>query len=113
MFAGLDPSVLQFKAGLLVDAAYCDETLARFEAGVRALPRGDPLSAGTPIKHRGAYRPAISAPSSSFRFTTFIAIAIIDATSVRFDGTISVLPTFASLPNSRTYCSATRSCTAS
>jgi acetylornithine/succinyldiaminopimelate/putrescine aminotransferase len=35
MFAGFDPSVLQFKAGLLVDAAFCDETLARFEDGVR------------------------------------------------------------------------------
>ena len=34
MFAGFDPSVLQFKAGLLVDAAYCDEALARFEAGI-------------------------------------------------------------------------------
>ena len=33
MFAGFDPSVLQFKAGLLVDAAYCDEALARFEDG--------------------------------------------------------------------------------
>ena len=35
MFAGLDPSVLQFKAGLLVDDAYCDEALARFEDGMR------------------------------------------------------------------------------
>jgi putrescine aminotransferase len=35
MFAGFDTSVLQFKAGLLVDAAYCDEALARFEDGVR------------------------------------------------------------------------------
>ena len=34
MFAGFDPSVLQFKAGLLVDAAYCDEALERFEAGI-------------------------------------------------------------------------------
>jgi acetylornithine/succinyldiaminopimelate/putrescine aminotransferase len=34
MFAGLDPSVLQFKAGLLVDDAYCDEALARFEDGM-------------------------------------------------------------------------------
>jgi putrescine aminotransferase len=34
MFAGHDPSVLQFKAGLLADAALCDETLDRFEAGV-------------------------------------------------------------------------------
>jgi putrescine aminotransferase len=35
MFAAHDPSVLQFKAGLLVDRAFCDETLARFETGIR------------------------------------------------------------------------------
>jgi acetylornithine/succinyldiaminopimelate/putrescine aminotransferase len=35
MFAGFDPSVLQFKAGLLVDTAYCDEALTRFEDGLR------------------------------------------------------------------------------
>jgi acetylornithine/succinyldiaminopimelate/putrescine aminotransferase len=35
MFAGFDPAVLQFKAGLLVDAAYCDEALTRFEDGLR------------------------------------------------------------------------------
>lgn len=35
MFAAHDTSVLQFKAGLLVDRAFCDEALARFEAGVR------------------------------------------------------------------------------
>ena len=35
MFAGHDPSVLQFKAGLLIDRAFCDETLERFDAGVR------------------------------------------------------------------------------
>jgi acetylornithine/succinyldiaminopimelate/putrescine aminotransferase len=34
MFAGHDTSVLQFKAGLLVDPAFCDETLTRFAAGV-------------------------------------------------------------------------------
>jgi acetylornithine/succinyldiaminopimelate/putrescine aminotransferase len=34
MFAGFDPSVLQFKPGLQLDAASCDETLARFEDGV-------------------------------------------------------------------------------
>ena len=34
MFAGHDPSVLQFKPGLLADAALRDEMLARFEAGV-------------------------------------------------------------------------------
>ena len=35
MFAGFDPSVLQFKAGLLVGATYCDEALSRFEDGMR------------------------------------------------------------------------------
>lgn len=35
MFAGLDPSVLQFKAGVLIDRAFCDETLTRFETGIR------------------------------------------------------------------------------
>jgi acetylornithine/succinyldiaminopimelate/putrescine aminotransferase len=34
MFAAYDPSVLQFKPGLLADAALLDEMLARFEAGV-------------------------------------------------------------------------------
>jgi putrescine aminotransferase len=34
MFAGLEPSVLQWKPGLLLDAATCDEALARFEDGV-------------------------------------------------------------------------------
>jgi hypothetical protein len=35
MFAGFDTSVLQFKAGLLADESYCDETVARFEDGLR------------------------------------------------------------------------------
>jgi len=35
MFAGFDPSVLQFKAGMLIDAAYCDEALTRFADGLR------------------------------------------------------------------------------
>jgi acetylornithine/succinyldiaminopimelate/putrescine aminotransferase len=35
MFAGLDMSVLQFKPGLLLDRTTCDETLERFERGVR------------------------------------------------------------------------------
>ena len=34
MFAGHDTSVLQFKAGLLADAAFCDDALARLEDGV-------------------------------------------------------------------------------
>jgi acetylornithine/succinyldiaminopimelate/putrescine aminotransferase len=35
MFAGHDLSVLQFKPGMLLDQATCDETLERFERGVR------------------------------------------------------------------------------
>ncbi len=35
MFAGFDPAVLQFKAGLLLDAATCDEALGRFEQGLQ------------------------------------------------------------------------------
>jgi acetylornithine/succinyldiaminopimelate/putrescine aminotransferase len=35
MFAGFDTSVLQFKAGLLLDATLCDEALGRFEDGMR------------------------------------------------------------------------------
>jgi len=31
MFAAFDPSVLQFKPGLLIDTAYCDEALQRIE----------------------------------------------------------------------------------
>ena len=40
MFAGFDTSVLQFKAGLLVDAAYCDEALTRLEDGMRRCVAG-------------------------------------------------------------------------
>lgn len=35
MFAAYDPSVLQFKAGLLVDDDFCAQALARFEAGLK------------------------------------------------------------------------------
>jgi acetylornithine/succinyldiaminopimelate/putrescine aminotransferase len=35
LFAGYDRSVLQFKPGLFVDRAYCDEALTRFEAALR------------------------------------------------------------------------------
>lgn len=35
MFAGFDTAVLQFKPGLLVEAGYCDEALARLEDAVR------------------------------------------------------------------------------
>jgi acetylornithine/succinyldiaminopimelate/putrescine aminotransferase len=35
MFAGFDLSVLQFKPGLLVDEAYCDELLRRLDAALR------------------------------------------------------------------------------
>ena len=34
MFAGFDTSVLQFKPGLLIDEAYCDEALGRLEDGM-------------------------------------------------------------------------------
>jgi acetylornithine/succinyldiaminopimelate/putrescine aminotransferase len=39
IFAGFDPAVLQFKPGLFVDHAYCDEALARFEQAV-AMAKG-------------------------------------------------------------------------
>jgi acetylornithine/succinyldiaminopimelate/putrescine aminotransferase len=39
MFAGFDPSVLQFKPGLLIDEAYCDEALQRLENALRTLTR--------------------------------------------------------------------------
>jgi len=35
--AGYDRSVLQFKPGLLVDRAFCDEALTRFESALRAV----------------------------------------------------------------------------
>ena len=35
--AGFDRSVLQFKPGLLIDRAYCDEALARFESALEAV----------------------------------------------------------------------------
>ena len=34
MFAGYDLSVLQFKPGLLVDEAYCDEALERLDSAL-------------------------------------------------------------------------------
>ncbi|MCK6555967.1 aminotransferase class III-fold pyridoxal phosphate-dependent enzyme [Candidatus Binatia bacterium] len=40
MFAGYDWSVLQFKAGLLIDRAFCDESLRRFTAGVERCRAG-------------------------------------------------------------------------
>jgi len=43
-FAGFDPSVLQFKPGLLVDDALCDEILERLDAAVR-LGQERPLPA--------------------------------------------------------------------
>jgi acetylornithine/succinyldiaminopimelate/putrescine aminotransferase len=39
MFAGFDASVLQFKPGLLVDDAYCDELLERLDAALIELER--------------------------------------------------------------------------
>ncbi|QCY09615.1 aspartate aminotransferase family protein (plasmid) [Pseudomonas sp. MPC6] len=48
IFAGFDPSVLQFKAGLLIDRAFCDEALDKFEAAIRVAERvedkGIPMS---------------------------------------------------------------------
>jgi putrescine aminotransferase len=35
IFAGYDPAALQFKAGLFIDEAYCDEALTRFEAALQ------------------------------------------------------------------------------
>ena len=37
MFASFDRSVLQFKAGLLVDRAYCDEALQRLDDTLAAI----------------------------------------------------------------------------
>jgi acetylornithine/succinyldiaminopimelate/putrescine aminotransferase len=37
MFAGFDPSVVQFKPGLLIDRPYCDEALQRLEDALRRL----------------------------------------------------------------------------
>jgi acetylornithine/succinyldiaminopimelate/putrescine aminotransferase len=37
MFSGFDPSVLQWKPGLLVDTAYADEALARFERALTSV----------------------------------------------------------------------------
>lgn len=38
-FAGHDRPVLQFKPGLFVDGACCDEALTRFEAALRVARR--------------------------------------------------------------------------
>jgi len=37
--AGFDRSALQFKPGLLIDRAYCDEALSRFESALQAAKR--------------------------------------------------------------------------
>ncbi len=39
MFAGFDTSVLQWKPGLFVDRAYCDEALERFERAISEVER--------------------------------------------------------------------------
>jgi putrescine aminotransferase len=39
MFSGFDPSVLQWKPGLLVDEAYCDLLLERLDAALSAVAR--------------------------------------------------------------------------
>jgi putrescine aminotransferase len=40
MFAGFDPSVLQWKPGLLVDEAYCDAVLERLDAALADVEAG-------------------------------------------------------------------------
>jgi acetylornithine/succinyldiaminopimelate/putrescine aminotransferase len=37
MFAGFDRSYLQFKLGLLVDRAYCDEALEKLETAIKGV----------------------------------------------------------------------------
>ena len=37
MFAGFDRRYLQFKAGLLIDAAYCDEALGKLETALKSV----------------------------------------------------------------------------
>ena len=37
MFAGFDRRYLQFKPGLLVDAAYCDEALIKLESALKSV----------------------------------------------------------------------------
>jgi acetylornithine/succinyldiaminopimelate/putrescine aminotransferase len=39
IFAGFEPSVLQFKPGLLIDTAYCDELLRRLDLALADLER--------------------------------------------------------------------------
>jgi acetylornithine/succinyldiaminopimelate/putrescine aminotransferase len=48
MFAGFDASVLQWKPGLLVDDAWIDEALERFDAAITAVERGRAGDAGRP-----------------------------------------------------------------
>lgn len=48
-------------------------------------------------------------PPGWSRLIMLVAVAIIEATSDRFVGTMRVVPAFARLPNSLMYCSATRS----
>lgn len=49
IFAGYKSSALQFKPGFLIDNAYCDEALGRFEDALRVcaqLPRGEAVNLG-------------------------------------------------------------------
>ena len=41
MFAGFDLSVLQFKPGLLVDEAYCEDLLDRLDTALGDVERGE------------------------------------------------------------------------
>ncbi len=45
MFAGFDPSVIQWKPGLLVDEAYADDAIARVERALVALESGSGATA--------------------------------------------------------------------
>lgn len=48
IFAGFDLSVLQFKPGLLIDTAYCDEALERFEAAIKVAEKTASMQKGKP-----------------------------------------------------------------
>lgn len=58
IFAAYDTSVLQFKPGVLIDAALCDEILERFEKGLRkCLTRLGPAPTAQPAARRRTVRP--------------------------------------------------------
>ena len=66
----------------------------------RRLPAGSASATRPAAPHLVVrQRLAASARPSVTCFSTEVAAPIIDATSLRFEGTISVLPSFARLPN--------------